>query len=226
MLTLKKVLARNKVFLILVVSMAFARSAIADWYEVPSGSMYPTLMIGDRIFSNRVAYDVKLPFTDIILKHIADPQRGDVVTFSSPKDGVRLVKRLIAVPGDVVEMRGERLFINNVAADYVLATGDVASQLVPDTAGRQLVLNENLLGQKHPIIVLPEYPAARSFGPIKVPAGEYMMLGDNRDNSEDSRYIGFVRRELLTGQVERVLFSLDSAKYYLPRLSRFGAAIL
>lgn len=80
--------------------------------------MYPTLMIGDRIVSNRLAYDVKLPFTDVIVKHLADPQRGDIVTFTSPEDGQRLVKRLVAIPGDVVEMRGEELIINGMKATY------------------------------------------------------------------------------------------------------------
>src|ERR1700750_2050031 len=97
-LVAKKLVAANKGFLCFLLGMLLIRSAVADWYGVPSASMYPTLLIGDRIFANRLAYDVKLPFTDIALGHIADPQRGDIVTFTSPQDGVRLVKRLIGVP--------------------------------------------------------------------------------------------------------------------------------
>lgn len=225
MLKIKKLIAANKGFLFFMFGMLMFRTAIADWYGVPSSSMYPTMMIGDRIVSDRLAYDVKVPFTDLIVKHIADPKRGDIVTFTSPEDGIRLVKRLIAVPGDVVEMRGEQLLINGVAASYSPAAGDIAARLTPDYQGKQLVMNEQLLGAQRPIIVMPERPAMRSFGPVKVPAGEYLMLGDNRDNSKDSRYIGFVKRELITGQVTRVMFSLDYDQYYLPRVDRFFAPL-
>jgi signal peptidase I len=85
------------------------------------------------------------------------------------------------------------------------------------------VLTEQLLGTRHPIIVMPERQALRDFGPVTVPPGQYLMLGDNRDNSKDSRYIGFVKRELITGKVFRVAFSLDTDKFYLPRIDRFGA---
>lgn len=133
----KKLIAENKGFLFFLFSMIIVRSAIADWYGVPSGSMYPTLMIGDRIVTDRLAYDVKLPFTDVILKHLADPQRGDIVTFTSPEDGNRLVKRLVAIPGDVVEMRGEQLIINGAPASYGQPGGDVITHLSPDYAGTQ-----------------------------------------------------------------------------------------
>lgn len=220
---IKQLITGNKGFLLFMFGMVLVRSAVADWYGVPSGSMYPTLMIGDRIVANRLAYDIKLPFTDVVLKHLADPQRGDIVTFTSPEDGERLVKRLMAVPGDVVEMRGEELTINGAKASYAEATGDVVQRITPDYAGPQLVLTEQLLGTRHPIIVMPERQALRDFGPVTVPAGQYLMLGDNRDNSKDSRYIGFVKRELITGKVFRVAFSLDTDKFYLPRTDRFGA---
>jgi signal peptidase I len=226
MLNFKKLIVDNRGFLFFLLAMIVARGAIADWYDVPSGSMYPTLVIGDRIIADKIAYDLKLPFTDVVVKHIADPKRGDIVTFISPEDGIRLVKRLIAVPGDVVEMRGEQLMINGVKASYAAAEGEIASHLTPDYQGRQLVMSEQLLGQQRSIIVMPERPAMRSFGPVTVPAGQYLMLGDNRDNSKDSRYIGFVKRELLTGHVTRVGFSLDAGRYYLPRMERFAAPLL
>jgi signal peptidase I len=222
---LKRLISENKGFLLLLFGMFAFRSAIADWYIVPSGSMYPTLMIGDRVVADRLAYDVKLPLTDVVLTHLDDPRRGDIVTFSSPADGNRLVKRIIGVPGDVVEMRGERLFINGTKASYAPAAGAVASHLTPGYSGEQLVLEEKLLGSQRSIIVMPERAALRSFGPVKVPQGQYLMLGDNRDNSKDSRYIGLVRRELITGRVKRVAFSLDADRYYLPRVERFAAAL-
>lgn len=223
MLYIKKLCRENKGFLAFMLGMLLFRSAVADWYVVPSGSMYPTIMIGDRVVADRLAYDVKLPFTDVIIKHNADPVRGDIVTFTSPADGVRLVKRLIGVPGDVIQMRDERLTINGVDLAYQSINGHV--ELTPDFIGQQLAVNENVMGKSHATLQMPGIAAMRSFGPIKVPAGQYLMLGDNRDYSKDSRYIGLVSRELITGQVTRVLYSLDEKNYYLPRLNRLGAAL-
>ncbi|MES2068893.1 MAG: signal peptidase I [Pseudomonadota bacterium] len=227
MLNARKLVADNKGFLLFLACMLMVRSALADWYLVPSSSMYPSLLEGDRVICDRLAYDVKLPFTDVILKHIADPQRGDIVTFSSPEDGVRLVKRLIAVPGDVVEMKDEHLVINGVQADYRILAASDKKHMTPEREyqGEQLVLHESLGELQHGIIVMPGKLAMRNFGPVTVPAGQYLMLGDNRDNSRDSRYIGLVKRELITGQVKRLLFSLDGDNYYLPRWERIGAAV-
>ena len=223
---LKRIIDENKSVLVIIFGMIVVRSAFADWYGVPTSSMYPTLIIGDRIVTNRLAYDVKIPFTDVVVKRLAEPQRGDIVTFTSPEDGIRLVKRLIGIPGDIVEMQGEELIINGVKADYSAATGSVTAHTMPDYAGTQVMLTEQLLGKQRSIILLQERLSLRSFGPVTVPAGQYMMLGDNRDNSKDSRYIGFVKRELLTGRVSRIAFSLDTEKFYLPRLDRFAASLL
>ena len=222
---IRKLLRTNKGFLVFLFGMLMMRSAFADWYVVPSSSMYPNLLEGDRVICNRLAYDLKLPFTNIIAMHLGEPQRGDVVTFSSPADGVRLVKRLIGVPGDVVEMRDEHLIVNGVEASYEPLPSRDRDHLTPEYQGQQLVLRETL-GQRHSsIIVMPERDAMRSFAAVTVAAGEYLMLGDNRDNSADSRYIGLVKRELLTGRVSHILFSLNPANHYLPRMGRLGAAI-
>lgn len=217
---MKHWISGNKGFVLFLFGMLFVRSAMADWYVIPSGSMYPTLLVGDRVISNRLAYDVKIPFTDVIVKHIADPQRGDIVTFTSPKDGVRLVKRLVAVPGDIVEMRNEHLIINGVEANYQ-ADSSMNVPLTPGYHGEQIALYEEFSQRRHAIMLMPERAAYRDFAPVKVPEGQYLMLGDSRDNSADSRYIGFVKRELLTGRVEHVAYSLDSERYHMPRLDRF-----
>lgn len=223
---MRKLAAENKGFLVFLLGMILMRSALADWFLVPSSSMYPTLLEGDRVICDRLAYDIKLPFTDVVLKHVAEPQRGDVVTFASPEDGVRLVKRLIAVPGDVVEMRSERLIINGVEASYQAMVKD-AGHLTPlrEYPAQQLVFKESLGALQHEMIVMPDRAAMHTFGPVTVPKGQYMMLGDNRDNSKDSRYIGMVKRELISGQVRRLLFSLDGDNYYLPRLERIGSKV-
>lgn len=225
MKNLKALISGNKGFLFFLFCMLLVRSAVADWYHVPSGSMYPTLVIGDRVVADRLAYDIKFPFTDIILKRLADPRRGDIVTFTSPEDGERLIKRIAGLPGDVVEMRGEELIVNGERASYAPAPGEIAQHTAPDYSGQQLVFNESILGNRRPIIVMPDRMALRSFGPVTVPEEHYLMLGDNRDASKDSRYIGFVKRELITGQANWVAFSLDTSKYYLPRSGRFGASL-
>jgi signal peptidase I len=102
---MKNWLRENRGFIVFILLFGVFRTAIADWNPIPSGSMRPNLLEGDVVFVNRIAYDLKLPLTDVILAHLGDPRRGDIVTFTSPADGKRLIKRLVALPGDVVEMR-------------------------------------------------------------------------------------------------------------------------
>lgn len=224
---IRKTLSENKGFLFFIFAMILMRSAVADWYGVPSSSMYPHLMQGDRVISNRLAYDFKLPFTDIILKKIADPQRGDVVTFTSPEADIRLIKRIIGLPGDVISMKDERLMINGVAAQYQALPNIDAKFLNPkkEYDQPQLAFTETLPDLRHNIIVMPDRQAMRSFEPITVPENHYFMMGDNRDNSHDSRYYGMVKRELLTGRVTHLMFSLDYENHYWPRWERTGAEV-
>src|SRR5689334_17786290 len=105
-------------FAFLTLVLFAARSSLADWNDVPTGSMNPTILEGDRIFVNKLAYDLKVPFTTYHLATWSAPRRNDAVVFYSPEDGTRLVKRLIGEPGDPLEMRGERLIINGVDAAY------------------------------------------------------------------------------------------------------------
>ena len=105
--------------LVLVIVLGSLRSAVADWNDVPSRSMEPTILPGDRIFVNKLAYDLKIPFTTVRILHWADPQRGDIVVLWSPYDGKRLVKRVVAVPGDLIEAKGHRLTLNGRPAQYV-----------------------------------------------------------------------------------------------------------
>ncbi|TFW18771.1 signal peptidase I [Massilia arenosa] len=217
---MKNWLRANKGFVAFLMLFGIFRTAVADWNPIPSASMHPNLLEGDVVFVNRLAFDLKVPLTDVVVKHLGEPRRGDVVTFSSPADGTRLIKRLIAVPGDVVEMRNEKLVINGQPADYV-ALGEQYETL-DGTAMRALRVTETLNGAKHDIQVLPNVVALRTFGPIVVPKDRYLMLGDNRDNSHDSRYIGLVPRELLIGRAERVLVSADINGNWMPRTDRFG----
>lgn len=212
----------NKGFLVLLMCFGLFRTAVADWNPIPSGSMRPNLVEGDVVFVNRLAYNVKIPLTDLVLAELAQPRRGDVVTFSSPLDGTRLIKRLVAVPGDTVEMRDEVLIINGEAAHY--GAPEALQEAVADlgqTVGATR-LTEQVQGHERRVQWLHGVTARRSFAPITVPEGEYLVLGDNRDNSADSRYIGLVPRHLLIGRALGVLVSADTDRYFLPRFERFG----
>lgn len=216
---MKQWLKNNRGFLIFVICFGFFRTAIADWNPIPSGSMRPTILDGDVVLVNRLAYDFKVPLTDISLARLADPQRGDIVTFSSPKDGTRLIKRLVAVPGDIVEMKNDVLVINQHAAEY----SDIT--IVDEPVGHGINLKaaratEQVGGSHRTVQFLPLVGGKRSFGPVVVPADHYFMLGDNRNNSEDSRFIGFVPRHVLIGRASRTLVSADITGNWLPRVER------
>ncbi|MDN2712184.1 signal peptidase I [Janthinobacterium sp. SUN118] len=212
----------NKGFLMFILLFGVFRTAVADWNPIPSASMRPNLLEGDVVFVNRLAFNLKVPLTDIVLQRLGEPRRGDIVTFSSPRDGTRLIKRIIALPGDTVEMRDEQLIINGRAARYTAL--DTAPETIAHvgqlTAQR---ISERSDTEQHRIQVLPQIAgAARSFAAVTVPAEHFMMLGDNRDNSADSRYFGFVPRKLLIGKAERILVSADIEDHWQPRLQRFG----
>jgi signal peptidase I len=217
-------LKQNRPFVVFLLCFAFFRTAIAEWNPIPSGSMRPTLLEGDVVLVNRLAYDFKIPLTDISLAAISDPQRGDVVTFISPKNGVRLIKRIVAIPGDVVELRNEVLRINGKDAEYA----GLSEATEPMTHGIELDAiraTEKLGGASHTVQFLPAVSARRDFGPLTVPDGSYFALGDNRDNSEDSRFIGFVPRHLIIGHAHRIIVSANIKGNWLPRMDRIGAAI-
>lgn len=186
--------------------------------------MRPNLLEGDVVFVNRLAYDLKLPLTDIIVAHLDDPRRGDIVTFSSPKDGMRLIKRIVALPGDTVEMRDEVLFVNGQPAQY----SERELALEPNENGgdvRTLRLTETIGQNRRRVQLLAGVAARNTFDQVKVPDGNVLMLGDNRDNSADSRYFGFVPRPLLIGRAQRILASADIKGNWLPRPERFGRSL-
>ena len=213
----------NRAFLGLMLAFGLVRTAVADYNPIPSGSMHPTILEGDVVFVNRLAYNVKLPLTDIELTHTGEPQRGDIVTFSSPQDGLRLIKRVVGLPGDVVAMREKRIFINGRAVEYFPlgeTSDEVAMRRVP-----ALRLREELGAHPYAIQWLPSLRAAENFGPVAIPADRYLMLGDNRDDSADSRYIGLVPRNLLIGRAIRILISVDIDHHWLPRFDRFGKTL-
>ena len=220
---MKNLIRDNKGFLVFLVLFGVFRTAVADWNPIPSASMHPNLLEGDVVLVNRVAFDLKVPLTNVVLARLGEPARCDIVTFRSPRDGELLIKRLVALPGDVVEMRDERLVINGKGADYRIVEHSMDS--VGGSALRAVQLAESFGDVRRHIQVLPDVMAPRTFGPVTVPRGEYLMLGDNRDNSADSRVIGLVPRKLLVGRAERVLVSADYQGNWMPRTERFGMSL-
>src|SRR5258706_16052730 len=187
-------------FTLFVVLMVIFRSALADWNSVPTGSMKPTIVEGDRILVNKLAYDLRIPLTHVSIVRIADPRRGDIVVFDSKAADTRLVKRVVGLPGDVVEMRDNRLRINGIEARY---------SNVEYTADAMFAI-ESYAGMRHRIeLALAGASRLSSFGPVEVPQDRYLMLGDNRDNSADSRVHGFVPRAEIVGVARSVVLSFD-----------------
>lgn len=218
-----KMLKEYRGALVFLFCMFAFRSAIADWNVVPTGSMQPTIRIGDRILVDKAAYDIRLPFTHVSLLHLADPQRGDVVVIDSRAAGERLVKRVIGVPGDEVALRANRLYVNGQPARYVATAQSGIADDRRDPAHYEI---ESYQGMRHAMRLSLQAPSpASSFGPVRVPAGKYLLLGDDRDNSEDSRYLGYFPRREIVGRSRYVVMSLDPRRYYLPRKDRFGAAL-
>lgn len=208
----QKIWHNNKQFIVFILLMTVFRSAIADWYTVPTGSMQPTIKEGDRIIVNKMAYDFRLPFTQISLFTTGEPQRGDIAVFESVAADNRLIKRIIGLPGDVVSLKNEQLTINGKPINYTLAK----------QTAQQFLAIENLGAIKHLIRIDSDQSNQLSnFNAITVPENSYLVLGDNRRNSADSRVYGFVPRHELKGKATDIAFSLNYNNYYLPRSERF-----
>ncbi len=218
-------LSKYRYVIIFWLCFGMFRTSLADWNPIPSGSMRPTLVEGDVVLVNRVAYDLKLPLSDISLVKLDNPQRGDVVTFTSPEDGVRLIKRIVGIPGDTLQMKDEVLWVNGVPATYT-DVQTFSERVAPGQFVPAIKLTEQAASRQRTVQVMPQVRALRDFGPVVVPADNYFMLGDNRDNSADSRYIGFVPRRLLIGRAHHILASAQILDHWMPRLRRFGAPIL
>lgn len=215
--TMKKLWNENKGLCLFMLLMFMFRSAIADWNDVPTGSMKPTIIEGDRIFVNKLAYDVAIPFTSISVYKLGDPVRGDIIIIDSEAADTRLVKRVIGVPGDRVAMHNNRVYLNGEPLDY--------SALPKDPANRFVEYTEHLPDQHHSVRIGEGAGFVRSFKEITVPEGQYLAMGDNRDNSSDSRMIGFIPRDEIIGRSNYVVMSLDYDNYFLPRSDRFFAKL-
>jgi len=197
------------------------RSSLADWSDVPTGSMKPTILEGDRVFVNKLAYDLKVPFTTCHIVEWSNPKRGDIVVFFSPRDGQRLVKRVVGLPGDTIELRNNALVLNGQKVAYQPIAEELLRDLAVTDRASSVFAVEQLDGHRHAVAAIPSASALRNYGPYRVPEGRYFMMGDNRDNSFDSRYFGCVERKRIVGQATAVAISFDRANYWSPRWRRF-----
>lgn len=168
----------------LIVALVLAliiRTFVVQAFKIPSESMLQTLQVGDHLLASKFAYGVKIPFTDKYIYEGTDPQRGDIIIFQYPNDpSVDYIKRVIGVPGDVIEMRDKQLYRNGqpVKEDYIRNT---------DPDGVE--------------------PLRDNYAPVTVPPGKYFVMGDNRDNSLDSRFWGFVDRKAIRAKAWRIYWS-------------------
>ncbi|MEW6303376.1 MAG: signal peptidase I [Verrucomicrobiota bacterium] len=210
-----------KPVLVMLLITCSIRSAIADWNDVPTGSMKPTIIEGDRVFVNKLAYDLKVPFTTWHVAEWGEPERGDIVVFFSPHDGMRLVKRVVGVPGDTIQLMGNRLFVNGEAAEYAPLAEDLVRDIPATQRGHHEFAKETVEERSHAVMVTPSLRSLNTFGPAIVPDGHYFMMGDNRDNSFDSRFYGPVAREKIVGRATAVALSFDRQHHFKPRWHRF-----
>jgi signal peptidase I len=217
--------------LFVVVALMFTcRIALADWPKVPSGSMEPTLRVGDYLLVNHLAYGPRLPFTNTAIE-LGKPKRGDVVVFRFPQNVSEFyVKRLVGLPGDLVTFRDGVVTVNGAPFDVTVRSEGVGTRVADEDRG-QWLLRETAGGNSRTVKVNPFVQGREPIAGIaahctveragawecRVPAGEYLMMGDNRDNSSDSRVWGFLPHEQVYGKAVRVLFNLnDRSRFWSP----------
>jgi len=213
----------RSLFPVLLIVLLF-RSFLFEPFKIPSGSMIPTLLIGDFILVNKYAYGLRLPVLNTKFLSIGQPERGDVVVFRYPVDpGINFIKRLVGLPGDTITYRNKQLFINGEAvaqADQGFYTSADVKCSTPRPDGRRL--EEQLGSVQHDILLHQGSPG--SDGQWIVPEGHYFVMGDNRDRSNDSREWGFVPEENLMGRAVGIWMNFDWNKG-CGDLSRIGDGI-
>lgn len=221
MATKKLLKSQRLLFVIIVLLILVGRSVVADWYRVPTGSMKPTIFEGDFIFVNRLAYDMKVPFTTLWIAKWGDPKRGEIVVIKSPEDGGRLVKRVIGMPGDQIRLQGEQLWINDEIISYYPLPKSRFPALNDEDRQTHTTAAEQLFDQVHPVMFGPEKKIPPIQGEYTVPEGHYFLIGDHRNDSRDSRYFGAVERRKILGHAVSVVGSFDMDNSWKPRWDRF-----
>ncbi|MES2626338.1 MAG: signal peptidase I [Pseudomonadota bacterium] len=195
-----KMLKNNAGLIVVFVSMLVFRTAIADWSPVPTSSMEPTILPGDVLLINKTILGPAIPFTEARLFAFAQPQRGDIITFTPPHEEITYVKRVIGVPGDRIRTEGLQVFVN----------GRPLALEITDEGQNSGMLKaiETIDGHAHQITLDTSRGMRQQEMEITVPPHAYFVMGDFRNNSEDSRYFGFVSEDKLIGRVTRLAVSI------------------
>lgn len=165
------------------------RSSFADHYVVPSGSMLPTVQLSDHVIVSKLAYGIHVPLLSGYLARFQGPARGDVVVLTAPDTGITLLKRVAALPGDLVEVKDGELVVNGQAVPVEQKGGVALETLGSETHALDL-----------------EEGGGPDFGPMSMPADRYLVLGDHRGSSRDGRYFGLVTSDAILGRVKGVVF--------------------
>jgi len=201
------------------------RSSVADWNDVPSGSMKPTILVGDRIFVNKLAYGLRVPLTKTWVGRWAAPEPGDIVICHNPNSGQRLVKRVVAVGGDLVTVRRGELYVNGSRPPRHVLGEEVINWIAEDDQiGRDFYAEDLGDGETHPVMRTPGMGMLfrpPDVPPLRVPEGSVYVMGDNREQSSDSRVFGVISLDEVVGKVGRVVASVDPDNYFMPRFERF-----
>jgi len=197
-------------FFPVILAVFLLRSFLVEPFKIPSGSMIPTLQVGDFILVNKFTYGIRLPVIDLKVIPIGDPQRGDVMVFRYPSDpSVNYIKRVVGLPGDSIVYRDKKLFINNQLMPQAPAGDYTYSE-----SGNHMIFaqrfREQIDGVEHDILLSEgQNPGILEFS---VPEGHYFTMGDNRDRSNDSRYWGMVPEANVVGRAFLIWFSWDMTK--------------
>ncbi|WP_297889224.1 signal peptidase I [Sulfurihydrogenibium sp.] len=216
------------VFIFVVVSLV--RVFLVQAFNIPSGSMKPTLLVGDFILVNKLVYgnwDIGIPFTNVTFYHhnnrLAKIDRGDVIVFKYPEDpSIDFIKRVVGLPGDVVEVKNDIVYINGKPLKRV-EDGYYEEENEKVKRYREYTVRSD--GKEYSYTIMEiEDGIGPDFGPVKVPPNSYFVMGDNRDNSKDSRFWGFVPDDYVIGQAFVIYFSIDLKKPSI-RISRLGKVI-
>lgn len=200
---IRSFLKRNAVFIASAACILIVRGTFADQNYVPTGSMEPTIQVGDHILVNKTAYDLKLPYSKIALARLNEPQRGDIIVFLHPRTGMRMVKRLIALPGDRVHIENGFVSINGQ-----LLPGSIDGMRdFRESEKEEIVYSEKVGPHLAQVRRVHAWAHPENFE-FEVPAEQYFAMGDNRDNSSDSRVWGFVPRANVEGRAVGVIYNM------------------
>jgi len=224
-----KGLLETIIFIFIVVSLI--RVFLVQAFNIPSGSMKPTLLVGDFILVNKLVYgswDIGIPFTGITFYHhnnrIAKPDRGDIIVFKYPENPkIDFIKRIIALPGDIVEVKNDIVYINgkSLKREYIEDFKEYGTKIAK--MYRETTIRSDGKPYSYTVMEIDD-GEGKDFGPVTVPDGHYFVMGDNRDNSRDSRFWGFVPEDYIIGQAFVIYFSIDLKKPSI-RVTRIGKII-